>query len=95
MKFIIAPGKYGNHISSKKIGQAIYSGISRALPSAEIVTMPVTDSKYGMPALVEHTIGGKWVKLSLLMLFGKRRRANIWLLALIVKIPQLLIPNKS
>lgn len=63
MKFIIAPGKYSNHISSTKIGQAIYSGISRALPDAEIATMPVTDSEYGMPALVEHTIGGQWMKL--------------------------------
>ena len=64
MKFIIAPGKYSNHISSTKIDQAIYSGISRALPDAEIATMPVTDSKYGMPALVEHTVGGRWVNLS-------------------------------
>ena len=63
MKFIIAPGKYSNHVSSTKIGQAIYSGISRAMPNAEIATMPVTDSEYGMPALVEHTIGGHWVKL--------------------------------
>ncbi|MFH5810690.1 glycerate kinase [Companilactobacillus sp. FL22-1] len=63
MKFIIAPGKYSNQVSSEKIGQAIYSGISRALPRAEIVTMPVTDSKDGIPALVEHTIGGQWVDL--------------------------------
>ena len=63
MKFIIAPGKYSNHVSSTKIGQAIYSGIIRAVPDAEIVTMPVTDSEYGMPALVEHTIGGHWVEL--------------------------------
>lgn len=63
MKFIIAPGKYSNHLSSTKIGQAIYSGISRAMPTAEIATMPVTDSKYGMPALVEHTIGGHWEEL--------------------------------
>jgi len=73
MKFIIAPGKYNDNISSKKIGQAIYSGISRALPSAEIVTMPVTDSKYGMPALVKHTIGGKWVKLSLFDAFWEEK----------------------
>ena len=63
MKFIIAPGKYSNHVSSTKIGQAIYSGISRAFPKAEIVTMPVTDSRDGMPALVEHTIGGHWEEL--------------------------------
>ncbi|MFC6176321.1 glycerate kinase [Companilactobacillus huachuanensis] len=63
MKFIIAPGKYSNHVSSEKIGQAIYSGILHALPNAEIATMPVTDSKYGMPALVEHTIGGHWSEL--------------------------------
>ncbi|WP_125709782.1 glycerate kinase [Companilactobacillus zhongbaensis] len=64
MKFLIAPGKYhDSSISSKLIGQAIYSGISRALPDAQIVTMPVTDSKYGMPALVAHTIGGKWADL--------------------------------
>lgn len=63
MKFIIAPGKYNDHISSTKIGQAIYSGISRAMPNAEIVTIPVTDSKDGMPALVEHTIGGRWIEL--------------------------------
>ncbi|WP_125590011.1 glycerate kinase [Companilactobacillus jidongensis] len=63
MKFIIAPGKYSDHISSNKIGQAIYSGISRALPNAEIVTMPVTDSRDGMPALVKHTIGGQWYEL--------------------------------
>jgi len=63
MKFIIAPGKYGDNLSSTKIGQAIYSGISRALPDAEIVTMPVTDSKDGMPALVEHTIGGTWEEI--------------------------------
>ena len=63
MKFIIAPGKYSNHVSPTKIGQAIYSGISRAMPTAEIVMMPVTDSKYGMPALVEHTIGGQWAEL--------------------------------
>ncbi|WP_125712437.1 glycerate kinase [Companilactobacillus kedongensis] len=62
MKFIIAPGKY-RHVSSRKIGQAIYSGISRALPDAEIVTMPVTDSEYGMPALIKHTIGGEWAEL--------------------------------
>lgn len=64
MKFLIAPGKYhDSSISSKLVGQAIYSGISRALPDAKIVTMPVTDSKYGMPALVAHTIGGRWVDL--------------------------------
>ncbi|KRN98465.1 glycerate kinase [Companilactobacillus kimchiensis] len=63
MKFIIAPGKYNNNISSTKIGQAIYSGISRALPDAEIATMPVTDSRYGMPALVEHTVGGHWAEI--------------------------------
>ncbi|WP_125762973.1 glycerate kinase [Companilactobacillus hulinensis] len=63
MKFIIAPGKYPDHISSSKIGQAIYSGISRALPDANIVTMPVTDSRDGMPALVKHTIGGEWFEL--------------------------------
>ncbi|MFD1472185.1 glycerate kinase [Companilactobacillus mishanensis] len=64
MKFLIAPGKYDDsRISSKNVGQAIYSGISRALPDAKIVTMPVTDSKYGMPALVAHTIGGRWVDL--------------------------------
>jgi len=63
MKFIIAPGKYSNHVSSTKIGQAIYSGISRAMPEAEIATMPVTDSKDGMPALVEHTIGGHWTEI--------------------------------
>ena len=73
MKFIIAPGKYSDNISSKKIGQAIYSGISRALPDAEIVTMPVTDSKYGMPALVKHTIGGHWVKLSLFDAFWEEK----------------------
>ncbi|MQS76024.1 glycerate kinase [Companilactobacillus halodurans] len=62
MKFIIAPGKYSNHITTK-IGQAIYSGIARALPDAQIATMPVTDSKDGMPALINHTLGGQWVEI--------------------------------
>ncbi|APX71873.1 glycerate kinase [Companilactobacillus allii] len=63
MIFIIAPGKYPDNVSSRKIGQAIYSGISRAIPNADIVTMPVTDSRDGMPALVKHTIGGEWFEL--------------------------------
>ncbi|AUI72451.1 glycerate kinase [Companilactobacillus alimentarius] len=73
MKFIIAPGKYSNNISSTKIGQAIYSGISRAMPDAQIITMPVTDSKDGMPALVEHTIGGRWKKVSYFDAFWSNR----------------------
>ncbi|HIY91547.1 glycerate kinase [Companilactobacillus sp. HBUAS56275] len=73
MKFIIAPGKYSNNISSTKIGQAIYSGISRAMPDAKIVTMPVTDSKDGMPALIEHTIGGHWDEVSYFDAFWENR----------------------
>ena len=74
MKFLIAPGKYhDSSISSKLVGQAIYSGISRALPNAQIVTMPVTDSKYGMPALVAHTIGGRWVDLPFFDAFWRNK----------------------
>jgi Glycerate kinase len=73
MKFIIAPGKYSNNVSSTKIGQAIYSGISRAMPDAKIITMPVTDSKDGMPALIEHTIGGYWDEVSYFDAFWENR----------------------
>lgn len=73
MKFIIAPGKYPDNISSRKIGQAIYSGISRALPNADIITMPVTDSRDGMPALVKQTIGGQWFELPFLDAFWQNK----------------------
>ncbi|WP_334351991.1 glycerate kinase [Companilactobacillus sp. HBUAS56257] len=76
MKFIIAPGKYSNNVSSAKIGQAIYSGISRAMPQAQIVTMPVTDSKDGMPALIAHTIGGQWEELSFFDAFWQNRQGR-------------------
>ncbi|PMD67904.1 glycerate kinase [Companilactobacillus nuruki] len=76
MKFIIAPGKYNNHVSSTKISQAIYNGISHAMPEAEIVTMPVTDSKYGMPALVAHTLGGHWIEMPYFDAFWNNKKGR-------------------
>lgn len=66
MKVVIAPDSYKGSLSSVSAAEAIAKGVKKALPSCEVISVPVADGGEGtMNSLVSAT-GGKKVKVSVM-----------------------------
>ena len=60
MKIIIAIDSFKGCLSSMEANEAAKAGVLQALPSAEVITMPVSDGGEGWLDAVHHAIGGKY-----------------------------------
>lgn len=60
MKIIIAIDSFKGCLSSAEANEAAKAGVLQALPSAEVITMPVSDGGEGWLDAVHHAIGGKY-----------------------------------
>lgn len=58
MKIVIAPDSFKGSLTAKQVGEAIRSGIRRALPQSELIVKPMADGGEGtMQCLVDATDG--------------------------------------
>ncbi|NQF17068.1 glycerate kinase [Brevibacillus sp. HB1.3] len=58
MKIVIAPDSFKGSLTAKQVGEAIRSGIQRALPQCELIVKPMADGGEGtMQCLVDATDG--------------------------------------
>ncbi|MED1948506.1 MULTISPECIES: glycerate kinase [Brevibacillus] len=58
MKIVIAPDSFKGCLTAKQVGEAIRSGIQRALPQSELIVKPMADGGEGtMQCLVDATDG--------------------------------------
>lgn len=56
MKVVIAPDSYKGSLSSVSAAEAIAKGVKKALPSCEVISVPVADGGEGtMDSLVSAT----------------------------------------
>lgn len=63
MKIIIAPDSFKGSLTAKEVANSIYTGLKRALPSAEYIEIPMADGGEGtMQALVDATNGKIFTK---------------------------------
>lgn len=63
MKIIIAPNSFKGSLTAKEVANSIYTGLKRALPSAEYIEIPMADGGEGtMQALVDATNGKIFTK---------------------------------
>ena len=63
MKIIIAPDSFEGSLTAKEVANSIYTGLKRALPSAEYIEIPMADGGEGtMQALVDATNGKIFTK---------------------------------
>jgi len=59
MKIIVAPDSFKDSLSAKAVASAIYKGILKVLPKADIVQIPVSDGGEGLLDALVEVLGGE------------------------------------
>lgn len=79
MKFVIAPDKYKGSLTGSEFCKAVETGISKALPNAEFVHIPLADGGDGTMDALLHSLQGEKVKVTVQNPLFKKVTANyVW-----------------
>jgi len=76
MRIVIAPQDFKGSISAQKVAEAIASGISRVLPDAETVMVPLSDGGDGIVDALVYSTGGKTMTTKATGPLGKKVMAK-------------------
>lgn len=80
MKIIVAPNAFKEALSAADAAAAIKRGVGRAIPSAEIVELPVADGGDGTAEVLRRALGGEVTKHRVTGPLGEPVRAELTVL---------------
>lgn len=81
MKIVIAPDSYKGSLTAKEACTAIKKGVLKAVPDAEIITIPMSDGGEGTTRSLVDSLGGEMVKCKVLNPLGEAITAEYAILS--------------
>ena len=80
MKIVIAPDSFKGSLTSLRAAQVIKKGLSRALPYAKYLLLPVSDGGEGLVEILFSALGGRKVWCGVSDPLGRPVRASFLIL---------------
>ncbi|BEV70579.1 glycerate kinase [Paludibacterium sp. THUN1379] len=80
MHWLLAPDAYKGCLSAQQVARAMAAGILRADPGAQCTLQPMADGGEGTLSVLQHTLGGRWLRLPAEDLTGRQRQTDCLLL---------------
>jgi glycerate kinase len=77
VKIVVAPNAFKGCLTARAAAAAMSAGVARALPTAEIVQVPVADGGDGLVEVVRTALGGDGVSVPVTGPLGERIEAQI------------------
>ncbi len=80
MRIVVAPDSFKGTLTAAEASIAIASGLQKALPSAEIIQVPLADGGEGTASVWQAAVGGTWERLPTVDPLGRPHKAAVlWL----------------
>jgi len=81
MKIVVAPDSYKGSLTAKEACAAIKKGVLKAVPDAEIITIPMSDGGEGTTRSLVDSLGGEMIQCSVMNPLGEAVTAEYAILS--------------